>query len=127
MKQQRNTKQRRLVLDAVRAHRGHPSADQIFLAVRAIDDKISRSTVYRNLHVLAQQGEILHVQLPNIDRFDSRQDRHYHLTCTACGKLCDVPLPYHVGLDEQAAEKTGYAIHRHRAVFEGLCPDCQKE
>ena len=56
MKQQRNTRQRQLVLDAVRARCDHPSADQIYLDVRAVDDRISRGTVYRNLKVLVEAG-----------------------------------------------------------------------
>ncbi len=77
MKQQRNTRQRQLVLDAVRAHRDHPSADQIYLEIRAIDDRISRGTVYRNLNILVQQGKVLKVKLPHTDRFDSQLDRLY--------------------------------------------------
>ncbi len=126
MKQQRKTKQRQLVLDAVRARCDHPSADQIYLDVRAVDDKISRGTVYRNLNILVRQEKLLHVKLPQTDRFESRRDTHYHVLCTACGAVCDVPLPYRSELDRQAYEKTGYTIVRHRAVFEGLCPDCRQ-
>lgn len=127
MKQQRNTKQRQLVLDAVRARCDHPSADQIYLDVRAIDDRISRGTVYRNLNVLVRQGEIFHVKLPQTDRFESRLDTHYHLLCTECGAVSDIPFPYHGELDEQAAKLTGYTIERHRAVFEGLCQACRQK
>ena len=127
MKQQRNTKQRQLVFDAVRARCDHPSADQIYLDVRAIDDRISRGTVYRNLNVLVRQEEVFQVKLPHLDRFEVQFDKHYHLLCTECGAVCDVPLPYHGELDEQAAEKTGYAVERHRAIFEGLCPDCRRK
>lgn len=125
MKQQRNTKQRQLVLDTVRLRRDHPSADQVYLEVRALDDRISRGTVYRNLAILVRQGEILQVKLPNTDRFEGRSDKHYHIVCTACGSVSDMPLPYQEELDGQAAEKTGYAIEKHRTVFEGLCPNCR--
>jgi len=127
MKQRRNTKQRQLILDAVQARLDHPSADQIYLDVRAKDKKISRGTVYRNLDVLAQQGEVLHVKLPHIDRFEGQAERHYHFQCTECGAVSDVPLPYHEELDLQAAENTGYAIKGHRTVFEGQCQDCQQK
>lgn len=50
--QRRNTKQRKLVLDAVRQSYNHPTADEIYNVVRAQDDKISRGTVYRNLNLL---------------------------------------------------------------------------
>ena len=127
MKQQRNTKQRQLVLDAVRARCDHPSADEIYLDIRAIDGHISRGTVYRNLNVLVRQGKVLQVKLPNIDRFEAQLDKHYHLLCTECGSVCDIPLPYHEVMDKQVAETTGYTIERHRAIFEGVCPDCQQK
>lgn len=125
MKQQRNTKQRQLILDVVRASCDHPSADQIYLNARAIDDKISRGTVYRNLNLLVQNGELLHVKVSGADRFDYRLDFHHHILCTECSTVCDVPLYYHGELDQEVATKTGYAIERHRTVFEGVCPDCQ--
>ena len=59
--QRRNTRQRKLVLDAVRQSYNHPTADEIYNVVRAQDDKISRGTVYRNLNLLADAGEILSI------------------------------------------------------------------
>ena len=47
MKQQRKSRQRQMILDAVMTRCDHPTADQIYLDVRAEDDKISRGTVYR--------------------------------------------------------------------------------
>ncbi len=127
MKQQRNTRQRQTVLDIIRAYRNHLSAEQIYLAARETDAKISRGTVYRNLNLLVEIGEIRHVKLPGVDRFDWRQERHYHLLCTDCGKVCDVPMPYRPELDRDIAEKTGYQVELHRTVFEGLCPDCRRK
>lgn len=126
MKQQRNTHQRQLVLDAVTARHDHPTADDIYLDVRALDSRISRGTVYRNLSVLSLNGEILHVKVPTADRFDCRLDLHYHLLCTECGAVCDVPLPYHGELDAELSADTGFRIVRHRTVFEGICPACQR-
>ncbi|HPR34671.1 MAG TPA: transcriptional repressor [Anaerolineaceae bacterium] len=127
MKQQRNTHQRQLVLDAVKARHDHLSADQIYLDVRALDPKISRGTVYRNLSVLVQQGEVLQVKLPHMDRFEWHAERHYHLICQECGAVCDAPLPYDDQLDEKVAKETGFIINRHRIVFEGLCTECQRK
>jgi len=127
MMQHRNTKQRQLILDAVRARCDHPSADQIYLDVRAVDDRISRGTVYRNLSVLVRQGDVLQVKLPNTDRYEGELDKHYHLLCKECGAVRDVPLPYQSELDMEVVEKTGYIVDRHRAVFEGICPDCRQK
>lgn len=128
MKQQRNTKQRKLVLDAVRARCDHPNAEQIYQDVRAIEPKISRGTVYRNLSILIQNGEVLHVKVPKAERFEGhRLDPHYHLLCTGCGAVADVPLTYYPDFDKEVSARTGYVIERHRTLFEGLCPDCQKK
>ena len=62
--QRRNTRQRKLVFDAVRQSYNHPTADEIYNVVRAQDDKISRGTVYRNLNLLADAGEILSIKTP---------------------------------------------------------------
>lgn len=125
MERQRNTKQRQMILDMVRARRDHPVADQIYLDARAVDSKISRGTVYRNLNVLTRNGEILHVKVPGADRFDCRLDYHYHLLCTGCGAVCDAPIPYDEQPDRAIEGLTGYAVARHRTVFEGLCPQCR--
>ena len=127
MKKQRNSKQRRIILDAVTARCDHPTADQIYLDVRAIDGKISRGTVYRNLGILSENEELTNVKVPAADRYDSRCDRHYHIFCTGCGRVFDAPLSYHAEYDWQIEEETGFQIHRHRLIFEGLCPDCRKK
>jgi len=124
MKSQRNTRQRKMVLDAVLIRRDHPSADQIYLHVRGEDPKISRGTVYRNLNLLVENSEVRHVEMPGVDRFDWRVEPHDHLLCRRCGKVTDVPVPYSVDLDRQISRQTGYAVEKHITVFEGLCPDC---
>ena len=124
MKKQRNSRQRQIVYEAVMARSDHPTADQIYLDVRARDDRISRGTVYRNLGLLSASGQISNVKVPAADRFDSRMDRHYHLFCTGCGRVFDAPISYHGEYDALVAEETGFQISRHRTVFEGLCPDC---
>ena len=126
MQQRRNTYQRQLVLEAVRSRRDHPTADDIYLDVRAEDSHISRATVYRNLHLLADAGEITSVRAPGQERFDLRQDNHAHLVCRSCGAVADAPLPYAETFDQEVAKASGYQIFSHDTFFDGLCPDCQK-
>ena len=126
MKQQRNTRQRQMVLDAVRSRRDHPTAEQIFQSVRSVDAHVSRGTVYRNLNLLCENQEIFRVVMSDCDRFDLRTDPHYHLRCVTCGRVQDVDSPYDQSYDEALARKTGYQILRHRLVVEGVCPDCRR-
>lgn len=124
MKKQRNSRQRKLILDIVASRHDHPTADQIYLDVRIQDNQISRGTVYRNLGILSENGEITNVKVPAADRYDSRLDKHYHMFCTGCKKVFDVPLEYQKLYDEQVEKETGFKISRHRLVFEGLCQEC---
>lgn len=126
MKNQRNSKQRQLIFDAVMARCDHPTADQIYLDVRKVDNKISRGTVYRNLGALYSSGQIANVKLSPAERYDSRLDFHYHMVCSNCKKVFDAPLSYHPEYDDQITKDTGFHIKRHRALFEGICSDCYK-
>lgn len=122
---QRDTKQRRMVLQAVKKRLDHPTADDIYLDLRSKDDKISKGTVYRNLNILSENEEIMHVIVPGADRYDSSIFNHYHIICVSCGRVIDAPLEYYDAEDEIVAKTTNFKINKHRKVFEGLCPECQ--
>ena len=123
----RNTKQRKLVLRAVQSRCDHPTAEQIYEDVHTADPKISHGTVYRNLNCLSEEGSICHVRVPGADRYDLRTDLHYHMFCIKCKKVIDAPYPYKEDLDTDTTQQSGFNIIRHRLVFEGICPECQKE
>ena len=111
MTKHRNSRQRQIVYEAVMARSDHPTADQIYLDVRARDERISRGT---------------HVKVPSADRYDPRLEKHYHLFCTRCSRVFDAPIPYWETVDAQVAEETGFEITRHRMIFEGVCPACRQ-
>lgn len=115
------------MLEAVQSRCDHPTAEQIYEYVHAMDPKISHGTVYRNLNCLSEDGVICHVRVPGADRYDLRTDRHYHMFCIKCKKVIDAPYPYKAYLDEEIAEQSGYKIIRHRLFFEGICPECQND
>lgn len=122
----RNTRQRAIVLESVREHTDHPSAEDIYSTVHNKDARISKATVYRNLKELSRTGKVNHIKVPGADRYDLRVDLHYHIICTECAKVFDVPIEYESALDIEAAEATGFIVDRHRTVFEGICPECRK-
>ncbi len=122
----RNTRQKTLVLETVREHHDHPTADDIYLDVRKKDDRVSKGTVYRNLKELSRVGLVNHIKVPGADRYDLRTDMHYHIMCTICGSVVDVPIEYEETIDTSAGVATGFLVTRHRTVFEGICPQCLK-
>lgn len=92
---------------------------------------MSRATVYRNLHLLADTGDILSIKVPGGERFDLRADAHPHIICSSCGRVADVPFErggaYEDTLDERASLATSWQVSTHSLVFTGLCPHCVAE
>ena len=126
MPQRRNTVQRCMIERAVRTLGNHPRAQDVFTYVSDICPGISHATVYRNLNLLAEEGMLKKIAVPNAaDRFDHNTHAHYHAYCQKCGSFCDVDIPYVRGIDEQAQQASGYKLESHDIVFFGTCKDCQ--
>lgn len=125
MKATRNTIQRDMVLTAVKQLHHHPTAEEIYHAVASQYPNISKGTVYRNLNLLADTGEIQKVSLPDTaDRFDFNTAAHYHFKCSRCGRVYDVDMPYQNDMLSKIRNTNGFLIQRHDIVFQGICPEC---
>lgn len=122
----RNTLQRKIVLNTVHMLDNHPTADDIYTEIFKEYPTISRGTVYRNLNVLAETGQILKVSMSDsADRFDHTLHNHYHIKCTGCSKVYDVEVPYIDNMNKTIEEKTGFSLEDHEIVFRGICPKCK--
>ncbi|MGI6032880.1 MAG: Fur family transcriptional regulator [Coriobacteriales bacterium] len=128
MTQRRHTRQRQMVYDAVQELSGcHPTANEVYAQVHQYDGKVSLGTVYRNLKLLADSGDILAINYAGGCHFDQRTDAHPHIVCVKCGSMDDAMVEDDLGTDAKVAEATGYSAVTHSIVYEGVCPDCQKE
>lgn len=123
----RMTKQRRVILDVLRSTDKHPTADWIYDKVRNVMPRISLGTVYRNLRVLKETGEILELNYGSTySRFDGNPRLHYHFVCSNCGQVFDVPLPPLDSIDRQVTETLDAEVDFHRLEFYGKCRFCMK-
>lgn len=120
------TKQRQLILEAVRATNSHPTADELFQMIRRKLPTISLATVYRNLNFLSDIGEIRKLSMPGMpDRFDWRLDPHDHMVCDACGQVIDFALPG--DLKQQIATACGAEVADYTLVAHGTCAHCKEQ
>jgi Fur family peroxide stress response transcriptional regulator len=120
----RKTNQRNLVLNAV-CNGNHLSAGEIFELVSA-KKRMSFGTIYRNLQILEEEGEIIAIKADSaVLRYDRRRERHHHLHCTNCGKVFDISVPYRAEFDAEAEQASDFVIDSHKITFEGLCGDCK--
>ena len=129
----RFTRQRAAVFAYLHAACGHPTAEQVFAAVRRHMPNISLATVYKALEALVDArlaNRIAGDHGPT--RYDGRSEPHYHLRCQHSGEVLDLPLPYDPALldklDPQLADtlrRQGFEITGHRLELVGrfVCPD----
>ena len=122
------TRQRKVILEELRKLNTHPSADQIYEVVRHRLPRISLGTVYRNLEVLSELGEIQKLELSGLlKRFDWNTKKHYHIRCVRCSRVDDAPIAPLNQLDNELYGATVFEIIGHNLEFTGLCPECSKK
>ena len=123
----RTTKQKQAVKDAVGRLGCHPSADAVYEEVRKDMPGISLGTVYRNLRLLSEAGEISAMDgAGSATRYDACMDEHYHFRCDRCGKVVDVSVPVDPELDRKVRALTGLQVRCHVLEFRGLCATCRQ-
>ena len=123
----RITTQRSLVLEAVKEFRRHVTADEVYDAIVKKQPHISRGTVYRNLNLLSDIGEIRKVEMPNgADRFDYLCREHYHARCIKCGRVLDVEMEFIDDLEKNIKDTHGFEFIGHDIIFKGICHECNK-
>ena len=123
----RNTIQRSLVFEAVNKLQCHATADEIYKTIVKEHPNVSRATVYRNLNLLSEMGEIRKIEIPGgSDRFDHLCHDHCHVKCEKCGRLFDVDMEYITGLEKSINNDRGFTFTGYDILFRGICPDCQE-
>jgi Fur family peroxide stress response transcriptional regulator len=120
------SKQREIILKTLKAADTHLTAEDLYHKVREIIPRISLGTVYRNLNLLVEVGEIRTLQSshsPSI-LYDGRGDEHCHLICTSCGKITDIDLALFTPFDLLVYDKRGFLVDDHDLVLKGTCAEC---
>lgn len=121
------SRQRELILKIVQNDMSHPTVDSIYQALRKEIPNVSLATVYRNLNLLAENGEIRKIEsLDGNAHFDFNTGKHYHFICIHCNKVYDIPCDVAPEVDKKAEELSGFKIISHDVSFQGICHDCLK-
>jgi Fe2+ or Zn2+ uptake regulation protein len=91
----RYTRQRAAVYDYLRSVESHPTAEQVYLAVRSQLPRISLATVYKALEALVD-CHLANKLTPGDGpaRYDCAGQPHYHLHCLRTGQVRDLETPF---------------------------------
>lgn len=119
------SRQREAIKAFLMTRKDHPTADTVYSNVRDIFPNISLGTVYRNLTLLADIGEISRLRLGDgVDHFDANTDPHYHFICTRCGRVMDLDIDILGTINDIAGMNFNGQIDGHITYFYGICGDC---
>ena len=101
------TKQRLAILEILSSSDGHMTVEQVFERARQTLPNIGRGTVYRNLNLMADAGEIrrLHIADQPV-RFDRNPLQHQHAVCVQCGCIVDIMNIEHERIRSLAVPQT---------------------
>ncbi|MGE3270437.1 MAG: Fur family transcriptional regulator [Chloroflexota bacterium] len=104
----------------------HPTAAEVYEAVRVRFPTMGLATVYATLNVMVERGLLRPLAFENAVRFDANVTPHVNLVCTACGRITDYDGCEDVvrALRDRAAADAGFQLAEHRLELYGRCRPC---
>lgn len=124
----RNTIQKDLVCNAVYEMKRHVTANEVYEFIKEAYPSIGKGTVYRNLEILAEEGSLRKVEVPDgPNRFDFTLKDHYHVRCVECGDVYDVDMDAITDLMEKIHDTHGIKFLSYDITFKGICPKCKEK
>ena len=123
----RNTKQKYIILNALKNKRTHPTIQELYEIVKQIDPTIGQATVYRNIKKFVDCGKINVIKNKNgIDRYDYYKD-HIHFECLHCGRIVDIIDNELLFQLECHFKNRKEKVLKCNLMLEGYCTECINE
>lgn len=134
MRGEYNTRQKRELMGFLQEHDlENFSVDELVFRMQERGSRIGRSTIYRYLESLAEQGNVRKYQnAQGITQYqhvedDGRCEKHFHMLCRQCGALLHVDCELMESLSNHIAEAHGFCLDPKATVLVGICAHCAGE
>ena len=120
---ERNTRQRTAIRDAIAGAARPLLPQEVLDAAQSQVPGLGIATVYRNLKVMVDEGELQSVTLPGENvRFELvGHAHHHHFQCRLCQRVFDV---HACPGDLQRLAPAGFTVDGHDLTLYGRCSDC---
>jgi Fur family peroxide stress response transcriptional regulator len=120
------TPQREAILRYLASARNHPTAYQVYQAVRATFPHVGKATVYNTLNLMARLGLLVELKRDEgAVRYETDTSPHANLICLRCGQVEDAPLL--ASVEVRMPEEDGFDTRYVRVDLYGYCARCQRE
>jgi Fur family ferric uptake transcriptional regulator len=119
----RSTKQKRAIEGVLRNHTNPLSPSEILAFALKEVPSLGIATVYRSLKSLANDGQVVTVEIPGEPPRYERADKghHHHFLCRICGEIFDLTTCLD-GIKKMAPPK--FRVEDHEIILYGACKDC---
>lgn len=122
------SRQREAIMKYLISRHDHPTAEQIYSAIREDFPNISLGTVYRNLTLLLELGKIQKISCGDASvHFDGNITPHNHFVCTECNCISDLQMENLDFINVLAGNHFNGSIAGHNIYFYGKCQKCMKD
>lgn len=102
----------------------HPSANMIYNDLKPSIPKLSLGTVYTNLKLFEDLGQVVRVANVNgFERYDADTFEHVHLVCDECGAVIDI-MDADIRKAKKACQAGQAQIKSIQIVLHGTCENC---
>jgi Fur family peroxide stress response transcriptional regulator len=119
------TPQRLAIFKFLEGNTDHPTADDIFVAVKKQFPTVSFATIYNTLQVLSEKNAITEITInPERKHYDPNTDEHHHIVCTECSKIGDVFVDYSKVLSLPEDVLKSFSVKSNHVNFYAVCNDC---
>lgn len=121
----RVTNQRLAIFDAAFAQTEHFTAEQLLVHARAIDDSVSRATVYRTLPIMTESALLREVDIGQSEKFylpnAESQSQVAQVVCIDCNKIFEISAPFMEWYGTTVSSKLGLTPTSQRLQVSAKC------
>lgn len=108
----------------------HLSAEDLYTLLQSQGEKISLSTIYRTLKLMARMGILRELELAEGHKhYEINQPsphHHHHLICVRCNKTIEFKNDSILKMGTKTAQKEGYHLLDCQLIIHAVCPTCQR-
>ena len=108
----------------------HLSAEDLYEFLKKEGEKISLSTIYRTLKLMARMGILRELELAEGHKhYEINQPyphHHHHMICVRCNKTIEFKNDSILKIGTKTSQKEGYHLLDCQLTIHAICPPCQR-
>lgn len=118
-----------IIIEFLKLNRQHFASHQIYEQLRSRLPAVNRSTIYRSLERLTNQGKISVSDMgTGVLLYEYvGEGRHHHLVCQECHHIIDISDEAVAPLFMKIEQTSRYEILTNHLILYGVCPGCQSK